>query len=360
MKINFKKIILLLVSISVFFTLLGHAKNKEQITIPKEGDVLNVSETSAASETKEEIIKRLEVMESLLVQWNDEDQLPLEVSEEIKDVEENAIRENLIEEKIEADIGKEIVAADSQVSSVEAPDTNKGTGSIVVNMAILLGGMILISGVGFFVWIRYKLNRKQVINWLKLNLSRKEANSQQKIVSFERMVKEGLKKERKEPLENEENKEKEVLEEKEKADSLVKQSLCGTSDIPHVEEDKQIKPSLKPEEKRALARVSLTKDFSNTVILRVKSENAARSIKCFAKDISLGGLCFETRENLDKDIPISLRLFFYGDRVPIIKARGNIVWKKAIGAINYYGVTLDMLEDKDMAELNSYVAARRA
>lgn len=110
-------------------------------------------------------------------------------------------------------------------------------------------------------------------------------------------------------------------------------------------------------EKRFGKRISLTKDFNRTVILRIKY-GAVENIKCFAGNISSGGLCFETKREFNLEEPVDFRLFFYGDKVPIIKARGDIVWEKKIGGVNHYGISFNLLDDKDQPALNSYVVEK--
>jgi len=40
------------------------------------------------------------------------------------------------------------------------------------------------------------------------------------------------------------------------------------------------------------------------------------------------GLCFETRKEFQEKEIINLRLFFFGDRVPILKIKAKVIWKK--------------------------------
>ena len=103
-----------------------------------------------------------------------------------------------------------------------------------------------------------------------------------------------------------------------------------------------------------------SKDFQNTVILNINAEDAPHTIKCFAKNISSGGLCFETKEKFLKNTPVDLRLFFYGKRVPIIKAKGYIVWKKNVGGTQHYGVQFNTIEKKERGDLNSYISGQLA
>jgi len=103
--------------------------------------------------------------------------------------------------------------------------------------------------------------------------------------------------------------------------------------------------------------LSLTKDFNKTIILRIEFPRQPH-IRSFASNISSGGLCFETRKDFKEKKPVNLRLFFYGDRVPTIKAQAQIMWKRTVGEINYYGVSLDLLEEKDKLELNEYMESK--
>ncbi|NQS90134.1 PilZ domain-containing protein [Patescibacteria group bacterium] len=110
--------------------------------------------------------------------------------------------------------------------------------------------------------------------------------------------------------------------------------------------------------KRKSPRLSLTRDFSKTVILRVKSKDVAQSIRCFAKNISSGGLCFETKKEFKKKDLINLKLFIYGGYTPLMQIQARITWKKATKQMNCYGISFDVLEDEDKSELNHYIGTK--
>lgn len=99
--------------------------------------------------------------------------------------------------------------------------------------------------------------------------------------------------------------------------------------------------------RRAFPRSALTKDFTKTIVLRIGSPNMHGRIKCFAENISSGGLSFETTEEFEENDPINLRLFFYGEQAPMVKVKAHIVWKKRVGEMNYYGVSFDSITEED-------------
>lgn len=113
----------------------------------------------------------------------------------------------------------------------------------------------------------------------------------------------------------------------------------------------------KSQEKRTFPRLSLTKDFKKTIVLRIESPNKPH-LRSFAKDVSSKGLCFEAERQFNEKEPVNLRLFFFGDRIPMIKAQARIIWKRKVGQVNYYGVSFDLLEEKDKLELNQYIESK--
>ena len=114
----------------------------------------------------------------------------------------------------------------------------------------------------------------------------------------------------------------------------------------------------KSEDRRTSPRLSLTKDFNNTAIVKIESRNSPRAIKCFAKDISLEGLCLETPKELDEKNPVNLRLFFYGGKIPNIKTQTRIIWKKPVDSLNCYGVSFEGLSEKVKLELGHYIESK--
>jgi hypothetical protein len=113
-------------------------------------------------------------------------------------------------------------------------------------------------------------------------------------------------------------------------------------------------------EKRDSSRLDLTRDYNRTIILRIESQDKSKSIKSFANNIGMEGLCFETRKEFQEKEIINLRLFFFGDRVPILKIRAKVIWKKTDSPVNRYGIYFISLEEKDKQELNHYIESKIA
>jgi len=244
--------------------------------------------------------------------------------------------------------------------------------------------LALILSLWFLVWRILKANGKKKLE--KLILELEEKNSLLKQEEGARKVIEGvsLQKEKQyEQLENSLNSLKLELEEK---DSLLTQEVDTRKSIEEElsrknregeelsekeskeEEPSEEEPSFDEKEeswndresdgKRSFPRLPLARDFNKTVILRVESSNLPRNIKCFAKDIGAGGLYFEAKEEFNENEPIVLKLFFYGARVPIMKIKAHVVWKKGEASISSYGVSFDSLEDEDKSEINQFVKTK--
>jgi len=113
-------------------------------------------------------------------------------------------------------------------------------------------------------------------------------------------------------------------------------------------------------EKRDSSRLDLTRDYNRTIILRIESQDKSKSVKSFANNICPEGLCFETRKEFQEKEIINLRLFFFGDRVPILKIRAKVIWKKTDSPVNRYGIYFISLEGKDKQELNHYIESKIA
>lgn len=160
-----------------------------------------------------------------------------------------------------------------------------------------------------------------------------------------------------------------VLSQKEKDFEQIKNSLKSSEEvIVNKEATEGLSPSMENEEKplvlekfperRQFFRLDLSKDYNRTIILRIKSQDKSKNVKSFSNNISLGGLCFETRkEFLEKEI-VDLRLFFFGDKVPILKIKAEISWEKTVFPVNYYGVCFVSIEEKDKIELNRYMESK--
>ena len=243
----------------------------------------------------------------------------------------------------------------------------------------------LILSLGFSIWYRFntinkskKMNRQ--IEEFKLNAQKKEVLLGQEETLRKAIEKAAIEKEKKykelqlqlqettKRLKHEENllREKETaLSEKNKEcqllknscesfkDTLVKRGLA--KELISAEGRRELWISGKSPEKRALLRLPLTKDFHNTVILKIESSGVSGQIKSFAENISSGGLCFESSYDLNTKQPISLRLFFYGGKVPNLKTHAWIAWKKVVDSKSYYGVSFEDLSEKVKSELKSYI-----
>ncbi|MBI4743341.1 MAG: PilZ domain-containing protein [Actinobacteria bacterium] len=114
----------------------------------------------------------------------------------------------------------------------------------------------------------------------------------------------------------------------------------------------------KSQEKRQFSRLDLRRDYNRTVILRIESQNKSGNIKSFAGNIGMGGLYFDTKKEFKENEMINLRLFFFGDKVPIMKVKAEVIWKRAIPPVNYYGVSFAAIEEKHKAELSRYILTK--
>ncbi len=127
-----------------------------------------------------------------------------------------------------------------------------------------------------------------------------------------------------------------------------------------IEESAEKEPIIdeSPAAKRQHLRLDLSRDFNRTIIVRIDGADRSKSVKSFANDISLGGLCFETRREFKLGEKINLRLFFFGDRVAMMKIPAQILWKKVAPPVNYYGVSFILLDEKAKAALKNYIDSK--
>jgi hypothetical protein len=258
-------------------------------------------------------------------------------------------------------------------------------------IALWLIGLTLISSVGLLAWLfwrRYKLildknlaaqeiaklktqlqERNQLFEHEQIIRKTVESTSLQREKEFDQLKTESQKeqhlleqeqKARKIAEEGLSQKEKEVVEVKGSLESLkevlVNKGLAKKISSPEGEGELWI-PGKSPE-KRQLPRLDLSRDYNRTIILRIESLDKSKSIKSFANNIGLGGLCFETRRDFEEKEAINLRLFFFGDKVPIIKIKAEIIWKKTVLPVNYYGVSFVSIEEKDKASLSHYIESK--
>lgn len=273
------------------------------------------------------------------------------------------------------------------IAKTSPPPQRKTTAPI----AFWLIGLTLISSVGLLAWLfwrRYKLildknlaaqevaklktqlqERNQLFEHEQIIRKTIESTSLQREKEFdhlktelqeEKQVLEQEQEARKVAEEGLSQKEKEVVEVKGSLESLkevlVEKGLAKK--LTTAEKDGELWISGKSEERRELPRLDLSKDYNRTIILRIESADKSKSIKSFANNIGLEGLCFETRHDFGEKEVISLRLFFFGDKVPIIKIRAKILWKKTVLPVNYYGVSFVSIEEKNKTNLSQYIESK--
>ena len=346
-------------------TVILDIQTPQEISVfPEEG-----KEVFTKNETKEVIIKRLEAMGAALTKVSASN-LPLETPKVVTESPKPR-RKGMISAAfwfMAAAIGSRTIA-------------------------LWLIGLALISGSGLLSWLfwrRYRLIldknlATQEITKLKTGLEEKN-----KLLEHEELIRKTienasltqekefeqlklkLQKEAK-LLEQEEGLRKTIEEkflQKEKEYQEAKNSLESLKNL--LVEKGYVKKLTSPEEKdafwipgessekRDFSRLDLTRDYNRTIILRIESQDKSKSAKSFANNIGPEGLCFETRKEFQEKEKINLRLFFFGDRVPILKIKAKIIWKKTDSPVNRYGIYFISLEEKDKQELNHYIESKIA
>jgi len=300
-------------------------------------------------------------------------------------------------------MAKRLGAMDTALTKVSANHLSSGAAPKVIteftktrrktmSVALWLIGLTLISGLGgllfWLFWRRYKLILDknvavQEIEKLKSQVAEKNKFLEQEEIIRKTIENTSLTREKDfEQLKTESQKEQQLLEQEQKARKTAEEALSQKE-----KESEQVKNSLeslkevlvnkglakkisspegegelwipgKSSEKRQLPRLDLSRDYNRTIILRIESPDKSKSIKSFANNIGLRGLCFETRRDFEEKETINLRLFFFGDKVPIIKIKAEIIWKKTVLPVNYYGVSFVSIEEKDKANLSQYIESK--
>lgn len=282
--------------------------------------------------------------------------------------------------------------------SPSSPEVPKLTASIYQNrrksmvLIFFLIGLSLIVGLGvlaWWLWYRYVFKRKEItdleIRELRHTLQEKEKIIEQKEIIYKAVEQASRQKEKeyeqtkqelaeKEKLIKEQElarkraeeelsqKTKEFQEAKESFESL-KEVLIKKGEVKELtmpEEKGKLWIPRKSSERREFPRLDLSKDYTRTIIVRIESQDKSKSIKVFANSISLEGLCFETRSDFKEKETINLRLFFFGDKVPMMRIQAHVVWKKSEPPLNRYAVTFTHLEEKDRIELIRYIESKIA
>lgn len=280
--------------------------------------------------------------------------------------------------------------------SPSSPEVPKLTASISQNrrrsmiLIFLLIGLSLIAGLGILawrLWYRYVFKRKEItdleIRELKHTLQEKDKLIEQKEIIYKAVEQASLQKEKEYEQTKQELAEKEKLikeqelarkraeeelSQKTKEFQQVKGSFDSLKDV--LIRKGEVKELTTPEEKgklwipgksperRRFPRLDLSKDYNRTIILRIETEDKSKSIKSFANNISLEGLCFETRSEFNENQILNLRLFFFGDKVPMMRIKARVIWKKVMPPVNHYGVSFISIEEKDKTELNHYIESK--
>lgn len=293
------------------------------------------------------MIKRLEAMDTTLMGVTES---PAAIETPGAKAEEDLgdINKSRTLTKVRDKAEEEAVSPKAEVIPPTGPTRKRKT---MAGMVFSLAGLTLISGTGFLAWCRRRSHANEKLEKLKLELQEKDKRLEQEEILRKAIEKASLQKEKEYgQLRNSFESLKGPLMKMRKELSPAKKKI--TPLVPEKSQEGQ--------ERRILSRLPLTKDFSRTIIIRIESPNAPQAIRSFAKDISSRGLCFETKTGLKIKEPINLRLFFYGDRVPMMKIRARIIWKKAAGDINQYGAFFGLLEEKDRLELNRYIESKMA
>lgn len=82
-------------------------------------------------------------------------------------------------------------------------------------------------------------------------------------------------------------------------------------------------------------------------------------VKVFAKDISAGGLCIFTQENLASNTPLELKIKI-PDLVDPIQALGKVIWQKKTESSQNFdmGIEFTGISDFDRFNMNRYIMER--
>lgn len=308
------------------------------------------------SEPIDALIKRLEAMDGALEQVR-ESQAPLfapkaQVSERDTAETDPAKNENIMSEERPNPEKRPLIVT----AVIEAGNRPMGSGVWLARW-----GLTLL--LGFLIWLKTKSNTARKLRKLNSELQEKgEHLSHEKVIrrvveetSFQKEQENWRLNDSIESLKGELAKAKSM---KERASPMEKERLGvaqKSKESQSVQKSKEGQLAQKFQERRASPRLPLIKDFNRTVILRIESPERPESIKGFARNISMGGICFEAVRKFNERDPVNLRLFFYGSQVPATKARGRIVWKGAAGQVNYYGVCFVWLEEDKKEQLSSYI-----
>jgi len=239
-------------------------------------------------------------------------------------------------------------------------------------------GLIIILSLGFILWNRRRLTKGQILNSLKQELQEKNKNLKHEKTIRKAVEAASLRKEKEyklvsnsilsleETLAKKYLTRKELSPEEKEYKQLIRSSIESLKEM--LSQKDLAKEGLtpteqplilkKPPERRRFPRLALTQDFTRTVIIRIESNDTTEIVKAFANNIGTEGLCFGSKKDFKKKELVNLKLFFYGDRVPIMTIQGQIVWKKTVPPTSYYGISFEISDGRDRQELNRYIESK--
>ncbi len=276
-------------------------------------------------------------------------------------------------------------------------------------IALWLIGLTLISSVGFLAWLfwrRYKLILDKNLAAQEIAKLKMQLNEQNQLLEHEQIIcktveSTSLQREKEfDQLKTESQKKQQLLEQEQKARKIAEEGLSqkekevvevkgSLESLKEVLVEKGIAKKFttagkegelwivgKSPDRREFPRLDLSKDYNRTIILRIdgsttltinpersrriESADKSKSIKSFANNIGLEGLCFETRHEFNEKERISVRLFFFGDKVPMMRLRAKVIWSKIDTPVNRYGISFTSQEEKDKTNLSRYIEAKMA
>lgn len=338
-------------------------------------------EVFVKDESKEQIVKRLETMEAALKQ------VPVRVSVGPPNLiaTTSSTKENIVFPDVfwlmALPIGRQTIALWLMALAVLKAKP----------LPFWLIGLTLISSVGLLVWLfwrRYKLILDKNLAACEIARLKTQLNEQNQLLEHEQIIRRtvestSLQREKEfDYLKTELQGEKQVLEQEQEARKIAEQGLLQkekevlevkgsleslkevlvekgiAKKLTTAEKEDELWISGKSTERRVLPRLDLSKDYNRTIILRIESTDKSRRIKSFANNIGLEGLCFETRHEFNEKEKLNLRLFFFGDKVPIMRMQAKVIWSKLDCPVNRYGISFIGLEDKDKTNLSSYIESK--
>ena len=260
-------------------------------------------------------------------------------------------------------------------------------------IALWFIGLTSIFSLGLLVWLfwrRYRLILDKNLAVQEIFKLKTQLREQNKLFEHEQIIRKtvestSLQREKEfDQLKTESQKEQQLLEQEQKARTTAEEGLSqkekevievkgSLESLKEVLVEKGIAKKFttagkeselwiagKSPEIREFPRLDLSKDYNRTIILRIKSVDKSKSIKSFANNIGLEGLCFETRHEFDEKEKISVRLFFFGDKVPMMRMQAKIIWSKIDTPVNRYGISFTSQEEKDKTNLSRYIEAKMA